>query len=98
ASNATDGLLYASVPTSGAAVAGNSVAGIDPATGNVMRQIWVGSNPNKLALSTDGTQLFVGLDGAGAVAQVDLTQGKVVNQFTLGGGPGIYDPPYTAMY
>ena len=85
--NPTDGLLYVSVPTSAGAVW--------PAIrwwawtrqpGNVMRQIWVGSNPNKLALSTDGTQLFVGLDGAGAVAQVDLTQGKVVNQFSLGGG------------
>ena len=96
--NATDGLLYVSVPTSAAGVAGNSLVGIDPITGNVIRQIWVGSNPNKLALSTDGTQLFVGLDGAGAVAQVDLTQGKVVNQFSLGGGPGVYNPPYTALY
>jgi sugar lactone lactonase YvrE len=84
--NATDGLLYASVPTSAGSVAGNSVVGLDPATGNVIRQIWVGSNPDTLALSTDGTQLFVGLDGAGAVAQVDLTQGKVVNQFSRGDG------------
>jgi trimeric autotransporter adhesin len=96
--NATDGLLYASVPTSAGSVAGNSVVGLDPATGNVIRQIWVGSNPDALALSTDGSQLFVGLDGAGAVAQVDLTQGKVVNQFSLGGGEGVYNPPFTAMY
>jgi hypothetical protein len=96
--NAPDGLLYASVPTSAGSIAGNSVVGLDPATGNVIRQIWVGSNPNRLALSTDGTQLFVGLDGAGAVAQVDLTQGKVVNQFSLGGGEGVYNPPYTALY
>jgi hypothetical protein len=96
--NTTDGLLYASIPVSGLGSGGNSVAGIDPVTGTVMRQIWVGSNPNKLALSTDGTQLFVGLDGAGAVAQVNLSTGTVVNQFSLGGGPGIYNPPYTANY
>jgi hypothetical protein len=96
--NATNGLLYASVPVSGVGSGGNTVEGIDPVTGTIMRQIWVGSNPRKLALSTDGTQLFVGLDGAGAVAQVDLTKGAVVNQFSLGGGPGVYNPPYTATY
>lgn len=96
--NAVDGLLYASIPVVGAGSGGNTIAGIDPATGSVIRQIQVGSNPNKLALSTDGTQLFVGVDGAAAVAQVDLTKGAVVNQFSLGGGPGIYNPPYTASY
>lgn len=96
--DAMDGLLYASVPVVGAGSGGNTVVGIDPTTGTVVRTIWVGSNPNQLALSTDGTQLFVGLDGAGAVAQVDLTKGAVVNQFSLGGGPGVYNPPYTASY
>jgi trimeric autotransporter adhesin len=96
--NPSDGLLYASVPAEAVGALGNCVVGIDPLTGAVTRQIWVGTNPNKLAISTDGTQLFVGLDGAGAVAQVDLTQGKVVNQFSLGGGPGVYDAPYLAQY
>ncbi|MBS1803976.1 MAG: transcription factor [Acidobacteria bacterium] len=96
--DSVDGLLYASVPVTGIGSGGNSVVGIDPFTGDIKRTIWVGSNPNKLALSTNGKQLFVGLDGAGAVAQVDLTQGKVVNQFSLGGGPGVYDPPFTALY
>jgi trimeric autotransporter adhesin len=96
--NPVDGLLYASVPSEAVGAPGNSLVGIDPLTGAVTRQIWVGSNPNKLAISTDGTQIFVGLDGAGAVAQVNLAQGKVVNQFSLGGGPGIYNSPYTAQY
>ena len=94
--NPSDGLLYASIPASVAGAGGNAVVGIDPNTGSVTRTIQVGTNPNKLALSTDGTELFVGIDGAGAVAQIDLTQGKVVNQFGLGGGPGIYNAPYTA--
>ena len=95
--NATDGLLWASVPVSAIGSGGNSVVGIDPVTGNTIQQIFVGSNPNKLALSTDGTQLFVGLDGSAAVAQVNLSQGKVVNQFALGGGAGLYNSPYKAL-
>lgn len=96
--NAVDGLLYASVPASAAGAIGNAVVGIDPNTGSITRTIQVGSNPNKLALSTGGTELFVGIDGAAAVAQVDLKQGKIVNQFSLGGGPGVYNAPYTAAY
>jgi len=42
--NSADGLLYASVPLSSPEAEGNSVVGIDPNTGNVMRQIWVGSD------------------------------------------------------
>lgn len=96
--NAVDGLLYASVPASAAGAIGNCVVGIDPNTGAITRQIQVGTDPNRLALSTDGTQLFVGIDGAGAVAQINLAQGNIVNQFSLGGGSGIYNPPYTAAY
>ena len=96
--NAADGLLYASVPATAAGGIGNAVVGIDPNTGSITRQIQVGTNPNKLALSTDGTQLFVGIDGAAAVAQVNLAQARIVNQFSLGGGPGVYNAPYTAAY
>ena len=95
--NTVDGLLYASVPATAAGAIGNAVVGIDPNTGAITRQIQVGTNPNKLALSSDGTQLFVGIDGAGAVAQVNLAQAKIVNQFSLGGGPGVYNAPYTAL-
>lgn len=95
--NAKDGLLYASIPSVSIGGGGNSVVGIDPVTGNIARTIWVGSKPNKLALSTDGTQLFVGLDGANSVAQVNLSTGNIVNQFYLGGGTGIYNSAYTAV-
>jgi trimeric autotransporter adhesin len=94
--NPSDGFLYASVPGSVGGSMGNTIVGIDPVTGNIMRQIPVGSEPNKIAISDDGTQLFVGLDGAGAVRQVNLTTGQPGQQFSLGGGPGVYNPPYTA--
>ena len=94
--NPSDGLIYATIASSGGAQYGNSLAGIDPITGAVKKSIFVGSEPNRLALSTDGTQAFVGLNGAGAVRQVDLTTSTAGVQFGLGGGPGVYNPPYTA--
>jgi len=95
--NKADGFIYASVPGSAGKNLGNSIAAIDPTTGVIEKVIFVGSEPNRLALSTDGTQLFVGLNGAAAVRQVDLTTGKAGVQFSLGGGPGVYNPPYTAV-
>ncbi len=95
--NAKDGLIYASVPGSAGPGLGNSIAAIDPTTGVIQKTIFVGSEPNRLTISTDGTQLFVGLDGAGAVRQVDLTAGTAGVQFSLGGGPGVYNAPYTAQ-
>ncbi len=62
-----------------------------------MKTIFVGSEPTRMALSSDGTQLFVGLNGAGAVRQVNLTTATAGIQFALGGGPGVYNPPYTAQ-
>lgn len=95
--NSADGFIYASVPGAAGESIGNSVAAIDPTTGVIRKTIFVGSEPNRLALSTDGTQLFVGLNGAGAVRQVNLTTGTAGVQFSLGGGPGVYNPPYTAV-
>lgn len=95
--NSANGLLYASIPGSVTGI-GNSVVAIDPATGNIQSQIFVGSNPNKLALSTDGTQLFVGVDGAASIAQINLATGKVVSQFYLGQPSSDYENPPTALY
>ncbi len=95
--NHADGLIYASVPGSAGKNLGNSIVAVDPANGVIQRVIFVGSEPNRIALSSDGTQLFAGLDGAGAVRQVDLKAGKAGVQFALGGGPGVYNPPYTAV-
>jgi len=93
---ATDGLIYASVPASSAKYP-NSVVAVDPLTGSVLKQIQVGSNPNKLALSSDGTKLWVGLDGANSVSEIDLTSGTVVLTFSLMGTPGYYATSTTAL-
>lgn len=75
--------LYASVPSS-AGANGNSITVIDPITLNVGPSIFVGSEPNRLALSDDGQFLYVGLDGAGAVRRVNLRTSTPEIQFTLG--------------
>lgn len=95
--NPVDGLLYLSIPSAAGAPLGNSVVSVDPATGAIGQPIFVGSEPNQLAISTDGETLFVGLDGAGAVRQVDLPSRKAGVQFSLGSVGGIYEPPATAQ-
>lgn len=95
--NSADKLLYASVPSSAGAAFGNSIVPIDPNTGVMGTPIWVGSEPNKLALSSDAGTLWVGLDGAGAVRQVDLKTQTAGMQFGLGGVTGIYNSPNTAV-
>jgi uncharacterized repeat protein (TIGR01451 family) len=94
--NATNGLIYATVAGRAGAGLGNNLVAIDPATGAIQRKIFVGSEPNRLAISDDGTQAFVGLDGAGAVRQVNLQTGTAGVQWGLGGTQGIYQPPFTA--
>jgi hypothetical protein len=95
--NPTNGLFYVSVPSSAGAPYGNSVVSVDPETGALGTPIPVGSEPDKLAISSDGTVLWVGLDGASAVRQVNLTTGTAGLQFTLSGNGGIYETPPTVL-
>jgi hypothetical protein len=80
------GLLWLSVPSSAGAPYGNSVVSMDPATGALGRPIPVGSEPNKLAITSDGKYLWVGLDGANGVRRVDLTTNTAGPQFALNAG------------
>lgn len=94
--NPVSGLFYISVPSTAGAPYGNSVVSVDPASGALGTPIFVGSEPNELAITADGRYLWVGLDGAGAVRKVDLSAGVAGLQFALGGNGGIYDNPYKA--
>ena len=76
------GKFYASVPSRAGAM-GNSIARIDPVTGNVEGFVFVGSEPGKLALSDDGHTLYVSLDGAAAIRRFDLTTQTAGAQFSL---------------
>jgi hypothetical protein len=95
--NPANGLFYVSVPSSAGPPYGNSVVSVDPETGALGTPIYVGSEPNLMAISSDGTVLWVGLDGASAVRQVNLTAGTAGLQFSLGGNGGVYATPGTAL-
>jgi hypothetical protein len=90
-------LLYASVPSAGGPVFGNSIVPIDPNTGTLGTPIFVGSEPGRMALSSDGGTLWVALNGAAVVREVNLQNQTAGLQFSLGGGTGIYNPPLTAQ-
>ncbi len=79
------GRLYVSVPGNATAYA-NCIAVIDPETGAVATSVWVGSEPNQLAVSGDGQYLYVGLDGAMAVRRVHLPTLTAELQFGIPGG------------
>jgi hypothetical protein len=73
--------LYAATPAT------NSVREIDPFTGTLLRSLFVGSQPNKLAVSDTGSHLYVGLDGAAQVARINLATFTVDLQFPIGTDP-----------
>ena len=63
--------IYASVPGTSIAF-GNRIVRLDPTTGTVEASVYVGSEPNAIAIDTSGTFLYVGLDGTGRIARVNL--------------------------
>ncbi|WP_263419180.1 beta strand repeat-containing protein [Terriglobus albidus] len=81
--NPVDGLLYLSIPSGVGAPYGNSVVSMDPATGALGAPIFVGNEPNKMAVTADGKYLWVGLDGSFGVRKVDLTTKQAGLQFAL---------------
>jgi uncharacterized repeat protein (TIGR01451 family) len=93
-------LLWASVPSSAGSFLGNSVVSIDPYTGVLGTPIWVGSEPNQLALSSDGTTLWVSFSGTPSVRKVNLvgaTATAVQPYFPGGWGSNIYASDLAVM-
>lgn len=78
--------LYASIPSS-AGLMGNSIAIIDPVRASVVQTIFVGSEPNKLALSEDGATLYVALDGQAAIRSIDLLSRTASQPFLFSTSP-----------
>ena len=82
-------VFYASIPAAVPNI-GNRIAIIDPAAETIEFSAPVGSNPNTLAISSDNSMLYVGLDGSGEVVRFALPamteQGRVtlLSHFILG--------------
>jgi len=81
--SSTTGRIYASLPSS-AGSGGNSIAAIDPTTGSITSTTFIGSEPNKLALSDDGHSLYASLDGAFAIRRFDVLTNTPGLQFSVG--------------
>lgn len=64
-------VYYASIPGS-VVRSGNSIARIDPATGQVTHSAPIGSEPTLLALAADASALYVGLNGSGDLLELAL--------------------------
>lgn len=93
-------LLWASVPSSAGPSLGNSVVSIDPYTGVLGTPIWVGSEPNQLALSSDASTLWVSFNGTPSVRKVNLvsaTATAVQPYFPGGWGSNIYASDLAVM-
>ncbi|HEY6804279.1 MAG TPA: Calx-beta domain-containing protein [Pyrinomonadaceae bacterium] len=86
--------LFASLPST-AGPGGNSVTEIDPETGTLGNSVFVGSEPNKIAVSDDGQSVYVGIDGAASVRRVDVASHTAGVQIRLGSDPPI-GVPFTA--
>jgi len=80
--------LYASVPGSGGSARGNTITEIDPSSGAVGASVYVGSEPGRIAISGDEQVLYVGLDGAFAVRQVNLASLTAEQKFEVGSDNG----------
>jgi trimeric autotransporter adhesin len=84
-------LIYASMPSS-YGTNGNTIAVINPTTGAVTGYHFAGSEPTQLALDSKSEYLYVGLNGVGAVQQLDLpsfTAGNLISLGTTTGGPNL---------
>src|SRR4051812_35968113 len=75
--------IYASMPST-AGASGNSVVAVNPSTGALAPPVFVGSDPNQLAVTDDGRYVYIVLDGAGAVRRFDTQTQTAGPQYTLG--------------
>ncbi len=85
--------LLASIPSAGGALLGNTISVINPYSGLVERSTFVGSEPNRMALSSDASTLYVGLDGSARVRRYDVATGIAGSQFLLG-SDSFFGPTY----
>ena len=84
--DATRGVYYASVP--GSVVGqGNRIATIDATSGSIGYSAVVGSEPGPLALSADGSTLYVGLRGSGELLRLAPPAMTEVGRVTLPSEP-----------
>lgn len=84
--------IYASIPGSaGVAGNGNSLTAIEPESGTVGASVFVGSEPDQLAVSDDGQFVYIALDGQSSVGRFDTATGKEGLKFSIGSPLSVED-------
>lgn len=69
-------VIYATVKSTAASNA-NSLLVLDPETLNIVDQVFIGSEPNKLAVSNDGSRVYIGVDEARAIRYYEPATGNL---------------------
>ncbi|HZT40642.1 MAG TPA: trypsin-like peptidase domain-containing protein [Chthonomonadaceae bacterium] len=63
---------------------GNSLTIIDPFTATIRESLFIGSEPDRMAISSDGQYIYIVLDGANAIKRFHIPTRTVDLQFALG--------------
>jgi hypothetical protein len=83
-------ILYATVPASAGVGVGNSITRIDLAAKTILDSTFIGSQPTAMAISSDGSQMYVSLSGSYQIREFNpatLTAGPqvpVANNYMIG--------------
>ena len=89
-SNATQS-MYLSVPSIAGVGRGNTITKINPVSGAVDSSVFIGSEPNRMAISDDGQTIYTKLDGAYAIRRFDVPTQTAGLQF-------VPQPLFTYIY
>jgi hypothetical protein len=88
-------LLYACIPAS-AGTNPNTVIPIDPETGATQAAIAVGNDPRELAVSDDGSFLFVAAQGDQVIQRINLATGQIDRTFAYPSNSSVLSRPFSA--
>ena len=78
--------LYASIPAR-AASSPNTFVTVDPATGLLGAHVPVGNDPGAMGISSDGTTLYVALNGSNSIVPVNVGTRTPGTEIPLGSDP-----------
>lgn len=71
--NIKNDCIYATAPSDNLNF-GNSLCKLDPKTGQVLQSIFIGTEPNKMAISDDAQFLYVGFDNLPRIMRLKLPE------------------------
>ena len=85
--------IYATVPGSGpnAGSRANTLTVINPDTGMIVSSAFAGAEPNRMALSSSGKYLYIGVDGANSLRVYDMTKQAMGPLIPLGANITVAD-------